>query len=50
MAEGKKVTITKIYLNNSPTATVVSETVDTEVVQGQVVARQEIVNPGVINR
>ena len=45
-----KVTITQVFVNNSKVPTVVSETVDTEVVANVVVARQEIINPGVLNR
>lgn len=46
-----KVTITQVIVNNSKVPTPVpAEAVDSEVVNNQVVARQDIVNPGVLNR
>ena len=43
----KKVTVTVIVVNQKPT-TVAAQTVDTEVVDGSIVAEGHAVNPGVV--
>ena len=43
----KKVTITMVVVNQKPT-TVTAQTVDTEVVDGNLVAEGHITNPGVV--
>jgi hypothetical protein len=43
----KKVTVTAIVVNQKPT-TVAAQTVDTEVIDGNVVAEGHAVNPGVV--
>jgi len=46
----KKVTITTVYVKNSKVPTTTSPMdVESEIVNNQVVARQEIVNPGVVS-
>ena len=43
----KKVTVTAIVVNQKPT-TVVAQTVDTEVIDGNIVAEGHVTNPGVV--
>jgi hypothetical protein len=46
----KKITITKKYINNAVTpTTITAKDVESEVVNGVVVARQDVVNQGVIS-
>lgn len=44
-----KVTVTQVYLNNSTVPTTVSRSVDSVVVNNQVVADFRQTNPGVVN-
>lgn len=48
MATSKKVVVTVVKLNNKPAdVPIVSQAIDTEVIDGQIVPLRDIVNPGV---
>jgi hypothetical protein len=44
----KKIVITQKIVNNKPAPVMVTDTVDTEVIDGNVVALQNVVNAGVV--